>query len=94
MQLPAAKCPHCTNPVEDQETLCGPCGIELAHYIMNAEPDPMHLECEVCKAPFSLLEARVLRAAKNPHGKLPKEPAFLCWTCTRLFHSARQTSLQ
>lgn len=91
--MTAAKCLQCPNPTEG-DSLCGPCSIELAHRIMNAEPDPEFLKCAVCQAEYRHTEARVLRHAKNPRaaydGNLSYESPRLCWVCARLHHSARR----
>ncbi len=67
---PPAKCIQCPNQADqtvgDTDVLCRPCSIELAHRILNAEPDPSFLKCVVCQSPYRYTEARVLRHAKNP----------------------------
>lgn len=78
------KCRQCPNPAEPQEKLCAPCSVELAYRIMNAQPEPEYLECTACKAPFSFLEARVLRQAKDPHARLSHVTPSLCWVCAHL----------
>lgn len=95
--MPAAKCRTCPRPLEGDETLCGPCAVELAHRVMNAEPEPTFLKCAVCEAPYRYTEARVLRHAKNPRAaydrNLSYETPLLCWVCARLWHSARNETL-
>jgi hypothetical protein len=83
-------CRHCPTPVDPGQDLCPPCEVELSHRVMNAEPDPHLLKCRVCEAPFTLIEARVLRFAKNPLTNLSAATPYLCWVCTRLYHSAHQ----
>jgi ribosomal protein L40E len=80
-------CRQCPATVEPGADLCPPCGIELAHRIMAADPEPQMLKCKVCKAPYSLITARVLRAAKDPRRGDPETPT-LCWVCARLHLSA------
>ncbi len=60
------RCHQCPATVEPGEDLCPPCAMELAHRIMAAEPEPTMRKCAVCKAPFSFIEARVIRHAKDP----------------------------
>jgi predicted amidophosphoribosyltransferase len=81
------RCRQCPATVEPGDDLCPPCSVELAHRVMNAEPDPQTLRCAACKAPFSLIEARVLRQAKNPTAGDHQTPT-LCWVCARLHLSA------
>jgi len=83
----SAKCTQCPEPVEPGESLCGPHAIELAHRIMNAEPEPTMRRCRVCRAPFSFIEARVLRQAKNPKAGSHVTPD-LCWKCAHLHLAA------
>lgn len=81
------KCSQCPEPAEPGESLCHPHIMELAHRIMNAEPEPHLCHCAVCGAPFTLIEARVLRAAKDPKAGDHQTPD-LCWVCAHLHLSA------
>lgn len=87
------RCRQCPAPVEPGEDLCGPCSIELAHRIMNAEPEPHFLYCEVCQAPYSYVEARVLREAKNPCNRLSPDTPHMCWVCAHLHLAAMRDCL-
>ena len=91
MMTKADRCRQCPATVEPGADLCPACGIELAHRVMAAEPEPQTLKCKVCKAPFSLIEARVLRHAKDflCHTQSMDTPD-LCWVCARLHWSVVQ----
>ena len=82
------QCCQCPTPVEGpNEDLCTACAVELAYRIMAAEPEPVMPPCDVCGAPYSLTEARVLRNAKNPRAGSAETPR-LCWVCAHLHLSA------
>jgi hypothetical protein len=85
------RCRQCPAPVEPRENLCPPHAIELAYRIMAAFPEPVIPTCEVCKASYSLLEARVLREATDPRAGSPETPN-LCWVCAHLHLSAALSS--
>ena len=84
---PTVKCARCPAPVEPGEHLCPACSFDLAHHIFASEPDPQYPHCAVCKAPFSYVDARVLRFVKDPSAKLSHETPLLCWVCARLHHA-------
>ena len=82
------KCTQCPAEAEDSE-LCGPCAVELAHRVLDAEPERVLAKCRVCSADYRFTEARVLRRAKNPRASLSAETPDLCWACAHLHLSAR-----
>ena len=82
-----AKCVYCPNPAEPDD-LCAPCSVELAHRIMDAEPEREFCVCYVCKAQFRYVEARVLRFAKDPQAKASHVTPYLCWVCAHLYEAA------
>src|ERR1035437_7808107 len=87
---PTVKCARCPASVEPGEDLCCACSIELVHRILAAEPTPNRCHCAVCGAPFSYVDARVLRFVKDPSAKLSHETPLLCWVCARLHYAAAQ----
>ena len=83
------KCTQCPAEAEDGE-LCGPCCAELAHRVMDAEPDRLLAKCRVCGSDYRFTEARVLRRAKDPMANASPETPELCWVCTHLHLSAHE----
>jgi hypothetical protein len=87
VSTPAAKCHQCPALAEDGD-LCGPCAVELAHQIMDGEPNREFAYCEICSTPYRWTEARVLRRVKNPTAHLggaqSSHTPYLCWVCARL----------
>jgi len=83
------KCAACPAPAAAGLELCGPCMIELEYRIMASEPEPVTLQCHVCRQAISMTEARSLRFAKNPKAGDRMTPG-LCWICAHLYLSAHR----
>jgi len=81
------KCRQCPSKIDDGE-LCGPCSVELAHLILDAEPKRVLAKCQVCGTPYLFTEARVLRRAKDPRANASYDTPDLCWVCAHLHLSA------
>lgn len=82
-----AKCAVCPAPAVSDAGLCSPHYMDLAHRIMNAEPEPSYRTCKVCSGPFRYTEARVLRHVMNP-GTGSRITPYLCWVCAHLYSHA------